>query len=245
MPFVEAVSAWSPDGTELAFSHQFVGDGKDAIYRKRIGGGVEVKLVETLDSSRQIWPTDWSRDGKYLVYTTGNWVGGLGTDIHVLPLDGGDPFPYIATPDQEHGARISPNGKWLAYLAGPTNAQEVYVVPFTPQGRDADQGGSSAVRPTEKWQISVGGAESLPCWGADGQELFYVSRDGELMAVAVDTEGDSFGVGATTRLFQTAFELGKSFDVAPDGQSFFFNEVSVNVETPISLIVNWQESLNR
>ena len=72
-----------------------------------------------------------------------------------------------------------------------------------------------------------------------------VARDGELMAVAVDTECDSFGVGATTRLFQTAFEPGKSFDVAPDGQSFFFNEVSVNVETPISLIVNWQESLNR
>ena len=68
-----------------------------------------------------------------------------------------------------------------------------------------------------------------------------MSSDGDVVAVSVETEGDTFGVGASTRLFQTSFEPGSAFDVSPDGQSFFISEVSVNIDTPITLIVNWDQ----
>ena len=242
MPFAEAMPVWSPDGTELAFAYMFGGDGQDAIYRKRIGGGIEHKLVEA-PGDLQIWPTDWSSDGKYLIYTTGRRVGGTNLDIHVLPLDGGDAFPYVATSAEERGGRVSPNGKWLAYESGTSSGWDVYVIPFTPDRGVADGNGGSTAPPEEKWQISVGGG-SAPCWNSDGKELFYISADAELIAVAVETEGDHFVAGTTTKLFQTAFEPGKSFDVSPDGLEFVFNEVSVNVDTPISLIVNWNEGLD-
>ena len=75
----------------------------------------------------------------------------------------------------------------------------------------------------------------------DGTELFYISGEGELKAVAVETENDTFKMGTTTTLFQTAFEPGKSVGVVPDSQEFYLNEVSVDLETPITLIINWDQ----
>ena len=69
-----------------------------------------------------------------------------------------------------------------------------------------------------------------------------MATDGDVVAVSVDTEGDTFVVSTTTRLFQAPlFESGKAFDVAPDGENFFIGEVSVNIDTPITLIVNWDQ----
>ena len=78
-----------------------------------------------------------------------------------------------------------------------------------------------------------------------GKSFITLSADGNLVAVSVDTTNDTFSLGASTRLFPTAFEHGGSFDVAPDGQSFFISEVSVNVDTPITLIVNWDQDPNQ
>ena len=239
MPFTESNPVWSPDGKELAFGHVFVKDELDALYRKRIGGGVEHKLVEAPEGL-QIWPSDWSSDGKYLVYTVGLIVTAKDTDIYALPLDGGTPIPLVVTEKNEFAGRISPNGKWLVFEAGLGKAREIYVIPFEPDR--ATTPGRSPTTPQEKWQISVGGGGE-PCWGGDGKELFYINVDAMLMAVAVDTESETFSVGGTTPLFQTSFEPGKSFDVQPDGQQFIINEVSTNVDTPISLIVNWHEAL--
>jgi len=243
MPFVECSPVWSPDGSELAFSHMFVGNGSDAIYRKRIGGGVEHKLVESASGNVQIWPMDWTSDGKYLVYATGTWVTRLGTDIHVLPLEGGEPIPLLTTDRDECNARVSPNGKWMAFRSGTSDHTEVYVVPFAPEGGPIRLDASSGM-PAEQWQISVGGGES-PCWRGDGKELYYISDDSELVAVTVDTDGDTFQVGPATTLFQTKFEAGAAYDVQQDGERFVFNEVTVNVDTPISLIINWNELLKR
>ncbi len=243
LPFVECAPVWSPDGTELAFSNMYVGNGVDAIYRKKIGGGVEHKLVESLKSSDQIWPTDWTPDGRYLLYSTGVFVARLGTDIHVLPLDGGDPIPLLCTDRDESDARVSPDGKWMTYYSGAGDQKEVYVVPFQPENGPIPLDKNTGM-PVVHWQISVGGGRA-PTWRGDGKELCYISEDGELMAVSVDTNADSFSVGATTRLFQTAYEAGTSYDVEPDGERFIFNEVTVDVETPISLILNWNELLRQ
>ena len=52
-------------------------------------------------------------------------------------------------------------------------------------------------------------------------------------------------MGASTALFSTTFESGDVFDVRPDGQRFILSETTVNVDTPISVIVNWNEALGR
>ncbi len=46
-----------------------------------------------------------------------------GRDLGVLPL-GGDPEEFLATPSDEHALRLSPNGRWLAYVSDKSGQHE-------------------------------------------------------------------------------------------------------------------------
>ena len=111
-------------------------------------------------------------------------------------------------------------------------------------GDEEPPSGVPGGRQRQKWQVSVGGGEQ-PRWRPDGTELFYMTPNGMLMAVGVDTEGDSFRMTNTEALFQTSYEPGKRYDVAADGQSFILNEVAVSVDTPISLVLNWRAASDK
>jgi hypothetical protein len=56
-------------------------------------------------------PTDWSRDGRYIV---ANNVPGASYDLWALPLFGDcKPLRVTANSVQRSGARISPDGHWI------------------------------------------------------------------------------------------------------------------------------------
>src|SRR5215471_10134770 len=72
---------------------------------------------ELLEAAPKI-PADWSRDGRYLITMTTSQNPKTGNDIWVLPLFGDrKPFPYVQTEFAEFFARLSPDGKWLAYTS--------------------------------------------------------------------------------------------------------------------------------
>ena len=98
----------------------------------------------------------WSPDGKSLVYIEVDPVSAR--DIWVLPLDGEEkPRPLLRTAFDETGARVSANGRWLAYSSNESGRNEIYVASFP------DVAG--------KWQISTdGGTEAV--WNPNGRELF-------------------------------------------------------------------------
>ena len=96
---------------------------------------------------------------------------------------------------------------------------------------------------TSKWLVSRGGGEE-PRWRRDGQELFYVSPDGKLMA-AVKT-GTSFESMTPVALFQTRRRQKISsqdvftYAVSLDGSKFLFNTLVDQKEAPpLSIIRNW------
>lgn len=95
-------------------------------------------------------------------------------------------LPYLGS--DEGSGRISPDGRWLAYVAW-ESGHSVYVRP--PHSAES------------RWQISQpGGIEPDPRWRADGRELFFLSPDLSLMAVEIQS-GLSFRAGPAQRLFQT------------------------------------------
>ena len=104
--------------------------------------------------------TDWSRDGKLLVYTAINPK--TNSDVEVVPLAGGRPWVVAATVAEESNARLSPDGRWIAYNSNESGGFEVYVQPFPPTG--------------VKWQVSKGGGQQAQ-WRHDGAELFYITPD--------------------------------------------------------------------
>ena len=148
---------WATSGEEVVFSSNRAGN-IDIFSRVADGSAEPVSLVST---SRTEFPSAWSPDMKYFLYVVPGPETGL--DIWYLERkeleDGFDSRPFLRTSYSERGSRLSPDGRFVAYLSDESGRSEVYVRPF-PQG-----GG--------KWQISANGGRSH-LWSRDGKELFYV-----------------------------------------------------------------------
>jgi eukaryotic-like serine/threonine-protein kinase len=218
-PAIDAMPVWSPDASRLAFTsnRQYVFD----LYLKNADGAQAEKLVEHVDVDE--YPNDWSRDGKYLLYTQNT------KDIWFLALPDLKSTLFLKATSTLKNGHFSPDGKWVAYASNESGSWEIYVTSF-PEARG-------------KWQVSSQGGEQ-PRWRGDGKELFYLSSDGKVMAVPV-TEGANFDAGAPVALFQAnAREAAATteqafYDVARDGQRFLINTEAKQTEVePMSIVLN-------
>jgi len=191
---------WSADGTMLAYSAR-TSSGKDVMVRPLDGN--EERVLALREGTQ--FPSDWRRDGSALLVTEETGTGG---DILVQPADGSAPRPYAASSADETAARVSPDGRWVAYTSDESGRAEVYL--------------DSYARPGHPVQLSPGGGLH-PVWRADGRELYYWN-EGSLVAVRIGESKDDAPplVGEQTVLFRAAYEGGVStmYDASPDGQRF-------------------------
>jgi len=230
----EGRAVWAPDSKRFAFARHHCPDGTAGIYVKHLDGGSEELLLAATDEV--VYPDDWTRDGKHLIYIKGTWLPSEADTIWAMPLDGGDHVPLVETHTRDWMARVSPDGRWLAYASRRTVRREVYVIPFAPAWpADARE---------RQWQISLTGGRQ-PVWSDDGTELFYISDTGTLMAVPVTATEQTFAFGASAALFPTAYDAGREYGVFPPGAiaKFVFMEMRHASDTPVSVVLNWQQLL--
>jgi serine/threonine protein kinase/Tol biopolymer transport system component len=223
---------WSPRGDQIAFQSR-----GDLFEKSTDGSGTAQVLVKDGTSKTA---SDWSRDGRYLVFL---WQSPATLiDVWVLPREssGQKPFPFLQSPANEHHARLSPDGRWIAYASDESGRDEVYVRPF-PSGDG-------------RWQMSSDGGTE-PRWRGDGKELFFIAADRKMMAAAVsaDTTGPSpvFRPGAATPLFDTQTRpvnlFSWAYDVSSDGARFLLAApVGASAAAPaLNVVVNWEAELKR
>ena len=232
---------WTPDGKRILFTssadNMYFGD----LYWKAADGtGKAEKLASSPD--RGLAPYSWSKDGKTLLLwevTRPDYGYNIGTfsmeGRHILR-------PLLQEKYAEFYPRVSPDGRWMAYMSNESGRVEVYVCPFP----DVAKGG--------KWKVSTDGGNS-PIWSPDGRELFYQNED-EVMAVPVET-GEEFRPGKPTVLFRGT--LGKLagaarmtytnltyWDISPkDGRFLMLKDSGAEIPCKIIIIVNWFEELKR
>jgi Tol biopolymer transport system component len=158
-------------------------------------------------------------------------------DIWAVALDGDrTPIAVVRTAFEERDAQFSPDGTWIAYQSNESGQHEVYVQAFAAGG--------------ERLRISTtGGVQAR--WRADGRELFYLTHQGQLMAVpmAPGNDGRSLRPGAPGPLFEASVGATQgialhSYLVAPDGQRFLLDAVVEQPAAPIALILNWKQPDN-
>jgi Tol biopolymer transport system component len=197
------------------------------MYTKNSDGTLEEKSIVHDEFAN--FPSDWSRDGKYILYTRG-------ADLWFAALPELKGSLFLKAPSILRNGQFSPDGKWVAYASNETGKWEIYVTSF-PDARG-------------RWQVSTSGGEQ-PRWRADGKELFYLSSDEKIMAAPVTTEA-KFDNGTPAALFQASprqpilpFDLFV-YDVSRDGQRFLINTpVKQAKMTPMSIVLNWTAKLNK
>lgn len=215
---------WSPDRNRIAFESS----NSLTLYVRNIGVPGQDQAI-TSGNDRKIL-NDWSPVGDYLVYTTLNPSTKL--DLVVLPMSGDKkPIPLLHTASNESQGRISPNGRWIAYVSDESGTEEVYVQRFPSLG--------------QKRIVSIGGGVE-PMWRQDEQELFYLSPDYSIVAVPFrPTEPPLIGLPAP--LFRAPVNTSTTrnhYAAAPDGQRFLINVEDKNSYfSPITVMVNWRDRL--
>ena len=232
-PGLQIVPVWSPDGSRIAFASA-VHAHNDLYWKDTNGLGAEELLLAT---SYTKWPTDWSRDGRFLLYEEIDPKTKL--DLWVLPLFGDrKPILFLKTQFAEQQGAFSPDGRWVAYASDESGRNEVYVLPFSL--------GSGAAAAGSKWQISTGGGD-LPVWRRDGKELFFRAADHNLMAVPV-TPGATFQAGAPQALFELPGPADLPFPVyaaTADGQKFLLSAPLGDLSPPVNVCLNWLAGMKR
>jgi Tol biopolymer transport system component len=226
---IDAMPVWSPDGARVIFSssRQHVFD----MYMKNADGAQEEQLV--LHSGADDFPTDWSRDGKHVLYIQGRdaWW-----DLWSVSLPELKSRLFLRSSSTIKNGQFSPDGRWVAYASNEAGKSEIYVTSF-PEARG-------------KWQVSTGGGEQ-PRWAGNGREIFFLSPGGNLMAAPVQT-GAGFDVGTPVALFQaSAREIAANseqamYDVDQTGQRFLINTSVKNGTTqPLSIVLNWNAGVKQ
>jgi DNA-binding winged helix-turn-helix (wHTH) protein/Tol biopolymer transport system component len=216
---------WSPDGAQLAFTSR---GGLDLYVRSRAG---EVNATPLISDQSVKVLNDWSPDARHIVFTRHDPQTKL--DLWTVPLSEGAARPMLQTSFNEVQARISPDGRWIAYASDESGTQEVYVQRYP--ALDGPR------------MISIGGG-GQPQWRADQLELFYLSEDRSLMAVTV-TDANRLSFGAPRRLFRTSIGNGpsgarESYAVSADGRSFLIDaRRGADMPPPITVMLNWSAAL--
>lgn len=214
--------AWSPDGREILFGSDKTG--MMSLYRKPVGGGDE-QLVHA--STDRTYPAEWLKDGSFL------FMGANGYSFHRLAPGGGSkPATLLTTEFSMDEPRVSPDGRWVAYNTNESGTWEVYVAAFPSF--------------TGRRQISNnGGVQGY--WRKDGKELFYLSLDGSVVSVPINS-GPVLEAGKPVVLFSSRVPVFPNFDqfaATADGQRFLLLESIDSAPNPFTIVLNWQAAAKR
>src|SRR5262249_39264170 len=195
-PNTEFDPVWLPDGKRFIYSA--VRESLPQLIRRDLSGGSEELLLPPGTFQEAM---DVSLDGKNLLFAQ---TGQSGFGLWMLPLSGAGaaPSPVVVGKSQQEIGRISPDGRWVAYLSNESGRQEAYVQAL---GENA-----------ERAPVSASGATLLR-WSRDGKEAFFPTPDRRLLAAAVRTS-PSLQVGEPSPLFTLTGEGWRAFDVTADGR---------------------------
>ena len=188
------------------------------------GSGEAEKLLATADRDLA---SDWSSDGRYILFERTDSETSL--DIWYLERKQGggwEPKPLLRTPFSERQAKLSPDGRFVAYSSNESGRSEIYVRPFP-------EGGAVIV--------SGNGGETAR-WSRDGRELFYVEGRVTLVSVPIIT-GSTFSVGSPTTLFDhpsLARRWSPQYDTV-DAERFLLAEPLEEAQAQIRVVLNWYE----
>jgi tricorn protease len=230
-PADESRPLYSPDGTKLAFVSTRTGGGD--IYILTLASG-ELKRLTFDDRTDQL--DAWSRDGKWIYFSSGAHDVNGKNDLYRVAATGGTPMAVSADRfTNEFQAAPAPDGSTVAFAARGNGDQQWW------------RHGHSHLDESEIWLrrdsgayekvIDLNGRNAWPMWMPDGKQLYFMSdrsgvqniwahrtRDKQPKQVTKFTEGrvlwPSIGYDGKALVFEHDFKIwqmdtktGEAFNV--------------------------------
>jgi serine/threonine-protein kinase len=130
----------------------------------------------------------------------------------------------------EVSPRLSPDGRWMAWLSTESGKLEVFLSDFP------------AVH--QKWQVSSGtGRFPSPFWNHDGMKIFFGAPDG-LSSVALGSAAKPDPGKPTLVIRDDPSRLDLTVPIGTDGQRFLaLRFAEAGAPEPLRLIRNWKQTL--
>jgi serine/threonine-protein kinase len=231
---VSEAPIWMPDGASLLFASRPQLGALGRLFRQRADGTGDPTQI-TSGSLAQVYasggeyPAWVSPDGTKIIYS----VTGTNADgIKVLDIATGQAQMLVPG---GRGPRLSPDGRWLAYVTLEAGIGQIYVSPY-PNVASA------------RWQASAGSGTAAR-WSRDSTELFYRGVGSNRPHMYVLKVGNSATLeGLRPQLLLDVPDSGsnelEAFDVARDGRFLIVKGLPQKPPIP-HVIVNWFEVLKR
>ena len=212
--------SWAPDGKRILYSIDL--EGPAHLFTKVVGSDKDEKLTPPGNIQA---PTHWAGDR---IFYSEN-AGATRSDILTLSPADRRVSVWLQTRFNEWEPRVSPDGRWVAFLSDQSGRTELYAAPID--------------RPTEAVRVSANGASRRgPRWSNDGSELYFLNgRD--LMAAQIKASAGSIDVAEPVRLFSAQSDV-KSFDVDNTGKFLFTLDPGAAMRG-VSVLVDWQGELEK
>ena len=216
---------WTPDGKRVLFrSDRGNQRGRSEIWWRPADLSAPESLLQG-GAQLDVYEAVFSPDGRFLVVQ----IDTSGADLYYRAVEGDTTLKAIAaTPAIESMPRVSPDGRWIAFVTDESGANQVVVQPFPGPGGRIQVSGN-------------GGTE--PVWSRDGRRLFY-RGDGRLMAASVRTD-PTFAVVARDTVFADRYIFANNphanYDVMPDGEHFVMLQSAG--EGVLTVVVNFGAAL--
>jgi Tol biopolymer transport system component len=200
---------YSPDGSRIAYSIQNEGGVSNLYVRASDGSGSDRPLI--VSEGMHKWYPSWTPDASMLVFHT-NDPETQARDLWYVSAATGETGVLVDDAGIQALARLSRDGRFVAYQSDQDGQMEIYVTTFP--------------RSDARVRISANGG-TWPKWSDD--ELFYWEGN-NLVAVPYQAEGDRFVPGDSRVLF-TGADVGMGednlmssynpeYDVSADGARF-------------------------
>jgi eukaryotic-like serine/threonine-protein kinase len=223
-PARDAMPVWSRDGSEIFFT-----TGERNIYRVPADRSRGPEPVLQLQHPDRIHPLAITPDGGRLLTHWDRMPKEI--DLRVVEL-GPTPklTPLVGDSRTEHDGRLSPDGKWLAYESSESTVRPASQI---------------AVRRFDdiRAEQHIVGAGHLPIWSSDGKEIFYLTAEGTVMSVRVQTT-PSFRRSTPVPVVTPSLTFGDvgtgpTYDVSPDGRRFLFIKAPELGIRSLTVVLNW------
>ncbi len=215
---------WSPDGRRVMYTSSRAP--ANALWWQPADGSANARMLR--EDPNPIREGVFTPDGQAVMYRVD--TPDNNRDIYLLPLTGDQkPVPFLVNINDDKEPRVSPDGKWVAYVSNESGREEVYVRALSGAGG--------------RTPVSTGGGGE-PLWERNGKRLFY--RAGSKVMAATIATLPALAVTGRATLFEGPFATDlyhPNYDAAPDGSFVMIRPVEENRN--LVMVVNWIQELRQ